>query len=129
MMKQPGEMSDVAVFSRMGEEEQLYFSLYDTDIKPSIALNRNGLEYDLIIPFTRISNGGLNEISLLSVGVETKSASMNSGQQGGPGGQGGGQGGPGGGPGGPGPGGGPGGMDQSSMANPVKIWFRVILQK
>ena len=130
----PGE----AVFSRSGNDELIQFLFYESDIQPSLKFENNGeLVYDLMIPFSRIQEGGLASITMLSLGIKTGSSDMNSqfnenshgmkGQgQGRSGGMGGGMGG--GRSGGMKQGSGSGNMDRGASVKPIDLWFLVDLQ-
>jgi hypothetical protein len=122
------KIPDKAIFNHDGDIEQLRVSLSNSDFKVSIkAIKETEIVYDLIIPFNKISKGGVVSLSKLSIGIssDVDEPFMGGGPDGGPGGGPDG-GGPGpGGPGGGGPDGGPGGF--SSMAAPVFFWFKVVL--
>ncbi len=58
------------IYSSFGETEYIYFSRTEHDIIVSIkALTKDEIIYDLIIPFSRITDEGFSSLSNLSVGV------------------------------------------------------------
>ena len=136
MVKQiPGE----AVFSKSGNDELIQFVFYETDIRPSLTFENNGeLVYDLMIPFSRIQEGGLASIAMLSLGIKTGSSDMKpqfnddspgmrGKGQGRSGGMGGGKGG--GRSGGVKQGSGSGNMAREASVKQIDLWFLVDLQK
>ena len=137
------ELTGLALFESYKEEKN--FSVLDSksDIKIAITANSNSeITYELIIPISRITNGGLNSLSNLSIGIVSGSfeapAMGSGGGQGMSGGSGSmsdggmrGSGGGGGQGGGQGRGRSTGGSqsgNSSIMTKPINIWFKVDLQ-
>ena len=133
-----------ALFSNNGDTEFILLNLITSDIEPSISLSEESeLNYDLIIPFHRISENGLAGLSTLSIGIVGGSMEMQGneggraegmhqggGRQGGKGSGGGRSGGGrsgGGRSGGGRSGGGQVGMYKGAMSSHIEIWFQVEL--
>lgn len=130
-----------AVFSNHDVIQNINLLNNNSDIYAKLSSTReNELIYDLKIPLQKISEGGIADLSILTLGFISGKIEMPStgGMQGGgpPGGGGGRSGGGGGGPpgggggksgGGPPSGGMPGGSEMSAMSSPISFWVNAVL--
>ena len=127
--KQVSEYHKEALFNQYGSVDRFPLLLSNSDIKVSISVNdKRELDYDLIIPFSRIAEGGIPSFSDLSIGIVSgkmnRTSAVNSGQSQARmsgGGKGGGRRGMSGGK-------RPNNSAKSAMSSPINIWFKVNLQ-
>ncbi|MFZ5941752.1 MAG: hypothetical protein ACOYXB_14375 [Bacteroidota bacterium] len=142
MNRRMPELADDALYFSNGQANLFNIKTEGNDIRISVSQDPvKGLSYNVIIPFTLLSDQGLENLDNFSVGIK----GTMTGQQAGPGGggmppMGGGQGmmpgggdrppmngggNPMGGPGGQGGPGGPGGQGPDSSTGQIDLWFRV----
>lgn len=103
-----------AVFSSHDVKEFIHFGVSKTNIMAELSSPDNEeLNYEIIIPISRVSDEGFENTKKLSIGIESGAFEPPAGAMRGGGMPGGAKGAP------------PGGMNMSEMMTPIQIWFKI----
>ena len=129
------QVPEKAIISVNKANESIHPAMNNLGIRVSVSVsNTNELNYDLLIPFSKISNNGISSLADLSIGIVTgkiefpqMNRERNEGDYAGSGRGGGNRDGIGGGGGRHGGGKSGNGIDRTSLNTPVDIWFKLDL--